>query len=271
MISGKSTRAISFTSGKGGVGKTVLLSNIAVQLSRLQKRVLILDGDFAMANVDILFGVKPRGSIHDVIFGRKQIDDIVVNVHPNIYLIPGGSGIYEMQYLNRFQRRNIFDQLQGIGIDFDYLLIDTAPGIDDNVLQLNSAAHETCVIVTPDPSSITDAYALMKVQNQKQRDNRFSIICNQVSNEADGLNLFRRLSDVAQRFLDIGLDYKGFVPYDPELSRATRAQQLVTVSNMFAPCNRFIMRISENLGSSKAISPVKGGLQLYWQNLLELA
>lgn len=271
MISRRKTKVVSFTSGKGGVGKTVLLSNVAVQLARQQKKVLILDGDFAMANVDILFGIKAQGSIHDVIFGKKSISEVMVNVHPNVYLIPGGSGIYEMQYLNKFQRRNILDQLSQIGVDFDFLLIDTAPGIDDNVLQLNSASGEVCVVVTPDPTSITDAYALIKVQNQRQHDKHFSIIANQVNNEADGLALYRRLSDVTQRFLDVGLDYKGCVPHDPDLSRATRANQLISVSNMFAPSNRFIMRICENLCASEAMAEDKGGLQFYWANLLELA
>ncbi len=267
----KTTRTVSFTSGKGGVGKTVLLSNVAVHMARQGKKVLILDGDFAMANVDIVFGKRASGSIHDVITNRKTINEVLMEVHPNIFLIPGGSGIYELQYLNKFQRRNIIDQMSQLQYEFDYMLIDTAPGIDDNVLHLNSAAQEICVVVTPDPTSLTDAYALIKVQNQKYKGRHFSIISNQVRNEAEGLAVFKRLSDVSSRFLDVGLDYKGFVPYDPDLSRALRGQQLVALSNMFAPSNRPIMRISESLGAMDVMEEPTGNIQFYWQQILEMA
>ncbi len=265
------TKTISFTSGKGGVGKTVLLSNVAVHLARQGKKILILDGDFAMANVDIVFGVRATGTVHDVIFGKKSIEEVMIEVHPGIYLIPGGSGIYELQYMNKFQKRALVDQISRVNKRFDYMLIDTAPGIDDNVLDLNSAAQEICVILTPDPSSMTDAYALIKVLNQKQKEEHFSIICNQVSSENEGLALFQKLSDVAAKFLSVGLDYKGFIPYDPDLSRAVRNQQLLSVSNVFAPANRLIMRLAENVSRTQEQNHAKGGIQFYWEQLLNLA
>ena len=127
------------------------------------------------------------------------------------------------------------------------------------------------MVVTPDPTSLTDAYALIKVQNQKYKGRHFSIISNQVRNEAEGLAVFKRLSDVSSRFLDVGLDYKGFVPYDPDLSRALRGQQLVALSNMFAPSNRPIMRISESLGAMDVMEEPTGNIQFYWQQILEMA
>ena len=257
------TKTISFTSGKGGVGKTVLLSNVAVHMARQGKKILILDGDFAMANVDIVFGVRAKGTIHDVIFGKKSVEEIMIEVHPGIHLIPGGSGLYELQYMNKFQKRALVDQVSRVNKKFDYMLVDTAPGIDDNVLDLNAAAQEICVVVTPDPASLTDTYALIKVLNQRQKEERFSIICNQVSSESDGLALFQRLSDVTAKFLSVGLDYKGYIPYDPDLSRAVRNQQLLSVSNVFAPSNRLIMRLAENVCKAQEPSQAKGGIQFY--------
>ncbi|MDZ4662071.1 MAG: MinD/ParA family protein [Pseudomonadota bacterium] len=265
------TKTISFTSGKGGVGKTVLLSNIAIHMARQGKKMLILDGDFAMANVDIVFGVRAKGTIHDVIFGKKSVEEIMMEVHPGIHLIPGGSGLYELQYMNKFQKRALVDQISRVNKKFDFMLVDTAPGIDDNVLDLNSAAQEICVVVTPDPSSLTDAYALIKVLNQRQKEERFSIICNQVSSENDGLALFQKLSDVTAKFLSVGLDYKGYIPYDPDLSRAVRNQQLLSVSNVFAPVNRLIMRLAENVCRAQEPNQAKGGIQFYWEQLLNLA
>lgn len=265
------TKTISFTSGKGGVGKTVLLANVAVQLARQGKKILILDGDFAMANVDIVFGLRAKGTIHEVIFGKKTIDEILVEVHPGVHLIPGGSGIYELQYLNKFQKRALVDQISRVNKRFDCMLIDTAPGIDDNVLDLNCAAQEICVIVTPDPSSLTDAYALIKVLNQRQKEERFSIICNQVNSENEGLALFQKLSDVTARFLSVGLDYKGYIPFDTELGRAVRNQQLLAVSNVFAPTSRLIAKLAENVCRANGATQAKGGIQFYWEQLLNLA
>jgi len=267
----RNTRTVSITSGKGGVGKTVLLSNVAIHLGRQGKKVLILDGDLAMANVDIAFGVRPKGTIYDVINGKKIMNDIIIEVAPSVFLIPGGSGIYDLQYLNRFQKRDLLEQISNIDFEFDYLLIDTGPGIDDNVLYLNSAAQEICIVVTPDPASLKDAYALIKVLNQKQKEDKFSIICNQVKDEKDGLALYKRLSDVVDKFLYVSLDYKGHVAWDPDLSRATKAQQLVARSNIYAPSNRLIMRLAENLSCSEDVGYAKGGLQFFWEQLLELA
>jgi flagellar biosynthesis protein FlhG len=126
-----------------------------------------------MANVDIFFGVKPQGTVRDVIYGDKEMKDILLEVSKDVFLIPGGSGLVDFNFMNNFERRAVLDSVSALPHDFDYLLIDTAPGIADNVLFLNSAAQEVSVVLTPDPASFADAYALIKVLNQVHKLNHF--------------------------------------------------------------------------------------------------
>lgn len=265
------TRVISITSGKGGVGKTSLVSNLALQMGQEGKRVLILDGDFGMANVDIMFNVRPEKSLHDVVKGEVSLRETLIEVARNVTLIPGGSGIFDLQNLNMFEKQFLLDEVSGLGSSYDYMLIDTAPGIDDNVLYLNSAAQEICVIVTPDPASVADSYALIKVLHQRYRENRFSIICNQVKDEADGARLFERLDSVAHRFLYVSLDYKGSIPMDPNLRQATRAQQLVTRSHPETIATQSIAKMAQKFNGYVPVDECKGSLQFFWSQLVGVA
>lgn len=267
-----SARTISVTSGKGGVGKSSIVANLAIQLGKEGKRVLILDGDLGMANLDIMFSVRPEHTIRDVLKGRVTADEAILEVARNVCLLPGGSGVYELQGLGAFEKQLLLDHVGTIGADFDYLLIDTAPGISDNVLYLNSAAQEIMVVLTPDPASMADAYALIKTLHQRHRENRFSILCNQARDEAEGLRIFTRLDDVASRFLRVGLDYKGTIPLDPILRQATRSQELVCRSRTDAPSAEAIRKLANRMrGSVVESDTCKGGLQFFWERALGVA
>ncbi|HVK61676.1 MAG TPA: MinD/ParA family protein [Bdellovibrionales bacterium] len=270
-MAGAQTRVISITSGKGGVGKTSIVSNTALQLAREGKRVLILDGDLGMANVDIMFNVRPQKTIQHVISGECEMSEILVEVAKNVTLIPGGNGIFALQNMSVFEKQALLNEVSQLGHRFDVMLIDTAPGIDDNVLYLNSAAQEICVVVTPDPASVADSYALIKVLHQRCRENRFSIICNQVKDEADGQRLFNKLDAIANRFLYVGLDYKGSIPSDLNLRQATRAQQLVTQSHPEAVSSQAIRKLAAQFVGYTTVGECKGGLQFFWQQLVGVA
>ena len=219
-------KIISVTSGKGGVGKTSLVSNMALGLSKLGKKVLIFDGDLGMANVDIFFGAHPKKNLDDFLNGQP-LKDCLTSVAQNIDLLAGGSGIYDLCHLNAFQRREILDHLAGMNYLYDYLIIDTSPGLHDHVLHLNSIADECLVLLTPDPSSFTDAYALIKVLSQKYKMQKFSVICNQVQDEKAGAQLFLRFADVVQQFLPIRLNYKKTIPFDNQLKLSNQLQRLI--------------------------------------------
>lgn len=265
------TRTLSITSGKGGVGKTTIAANMALNLAQKGKKVLLLDGDLGMGNVDIMFGVRTQKTIHDVLEGEAPLSEVLVDVAPGVTIIPGGSGIFELQTLNDRQKRVLLDHVTTLPQNYDYLIVDTAPGIDDNVLYLNSAVHQIGVVLTPDPASMADSYALIKVLNKYHREDRFSIICNQVRDEAEGLALFKRISDVASKFLYVSLDYQGSIPHDPLLTRATKSQQLVLDSQPHAVSSLAIQQITQKMCGFKGMESVKGGMQFFWEQLFRVA
>ena len=270
-LSGKKTRSISITSGKGGVGKTTITSNIAYHLGALGHKVLIFDGDVGMANVDIMFGARPRKSIYDVLTGECTLASVITQVAPNVSLIPGGSGVRELQNLNPFERRALLDEVGRLDRTYDYFLIDTAPGLSDNVLYLNMAAQQIMVVLTPDPASFADSYALIKVLNQVHKINRFNVISNQVESEAEGLSVYRRFNNVVQKFLDIGLDYWGAIPFDPNLQFAVQTQRLILRQSPQSLASVGIRSIVNEVEKQKKETEVRGGLEVFWEQLVGVA
>jgi len=266
----KRIRTFSVTSGKGGVGKTSLTSNIAVRLGQMGQKVLIFDGDLGMANVDVMFGVRPTKNLEHVVQGDVQLKDIVIKVAPNVDLLPGGSGVLALQNLTLFEKRSLMDQVSSLG-GYDYLIIDTGPGIDSSVLYLNSAAQDIFLVLTPDPASMTDSYALMKVLNQTYRETRFKIICNQIRDEKEGQALFERFSDVAEKFLFLNLEYVGGIPFDLNLRQSVRGQKLIVQTQPNSVAALGIEKICKNIKGPESLEVVKGGLQFFWQELVGVA
>lgn len=265
------TRTISVTSGKGGVGKTTTVANLAYCLGQMGKRVLILDGDLGMANVDIMFGIRAQSGLHEVFSGKRSLDEIIISVSDNVDLIPGGSGVYGLHNLGFAQKQILLQQVGELDQKYDYMIIDTAPGIDDNVLYLNAAAQEIIVLVTPDPSSLTDAYAIIKVLNQKHQEHRFSILCNQVKDEQEAMRVYQRITDVADQFLCVSLDYKGYLPADLSLRQATRSQQLVCKGAGESASARKYMELAEKMSVPGDLMELKGSIQFFWEQLSGVA
>ena len=261
----KKTKTISVSSGKGGVGKSTLVANMAYALAQKGKRVLIFDGDLGMANIDILFGVRAQHSVLDLLREDTSIDDVLTRLSQNLYLIPGGTGLPELQELRSYERKLILDQLEELEGLFDYLFIDTSPGIDENVRILNSAASEITVVLTPEPASLTDAYALIKVLHQMQNENEFKIVCNQVRSEKDAINLNEMLQRVCDQFLEVHLEYLGFVQRDAELMKATRAQNLVLKEAPNSVSSEQIKVLANKLSSYGRLGDLKGSMQFFFR------
>lgn len=267
----RSPKSISVTSGKGGVGKSTLISNIAQELSLQGKRVLLFDGDIGMGNLHILFGINCDRNIIDVVKGEVEVEEIVTKVMPGVDLVPGGSGLLEINALNSYEKRNLLDAMDLLAKNYDYLLVDTAPGIADHVLYLNAAVDQTLVVLTPDPSSFADAYALIKVLNAAHKQKEFSIVGNFIRDDSEGMLLYRKFSEVAHRFLNVSLNYLGSVPFDNSFRRAGMHRRLIMRDRMPNSVAQSIREISVQLLDEGREFNQSKGLQLLWSQVVGLA
>lgn len=218
-------QVISITSGKGGVGKTNVTINLAYALASLGRKVFILDADLGLANIDVLLNISPPYNIEHVLSGEKNINDIIVQGPAGIRILPASSGLSELAELNRDEQVNLFRKLGEIDQNMDYLLVDTGAGIASNVLRFNATADEIILIVTPEPTSMTDAYSVIKILATKYHVRKFNLITNAVESPKEAKAVFERLHKVVHDFLQIKLHYLGFVLKDPMLTKAVRMQK----------------------------------------------
>jgi flagellar biosynthesis protein FlhG len=218
-------KTIAITSGKGGVGKSAIVSNMAYLLSVMKKQTYILDADLALGNIDIMLGVVPRFNIRDLINGEKSMQDIIVDGPFGIKVIPATSGIAEFSNLSVEEKTILLSSFQDIP-DYDFLIMDTSAGISSNVLYFNAISQDVFVIVTPDPASLTDSYATIKVLHKSTMRRDFKILVNMVRDEREALDVYRKLLLVTDRFLDVSLDFGGYIPSDKNVNLAIKKQRL---------------------------------------------
>lgn len=221
----KRKKIITITSGKGGVGKSSIVSNMAYLLGTKDMSTCILDADLALGNIDIMFGMVPKFNIKDLLEGKKAISEIMMEGPCGIKIIPATSGVSEFSSLSEEERELILSSFRGLP-DYDFLLVDTSAGISSNVIYFNAISEAIVVVVTPDPASITDSYAVIKVLSKKTGRKDFNIIINMVKNEEEALDIFRKLTTVTDRFLDVYLEFYGYIPMDNNIGLAVKRQKL---------------------------------------------
>lgn len=266
-------RVITVTSGKGGVGKSSISINLAIQLSRMGKRVIVLDADFGLANIEVMLGIRPRFNMADLMFRGKELKEIITQGPENISFISGGSGIQELARMTRDQVMFLTRKLAELDALADVIIIDTGAGIADNVLEFVVASSEVLLIATPEPTSITDAYALLKALNRKKEFSRsnttIKMIANRVRSEAEGHNLYEKMNVVVNKFLDIPLEYLGEVPLDDQINKAVMRQKPVSVTNPDAPSAKAIKEITEKLMDFEMESvQERRGISQFFSNLI---
>ncbi|OGW20962.1 MAG: flagellar synthesis regulator FleN, partial [Nitrospinae bacterium RIFCSPLOWO2_12_FULL_47_7] len=219
-------RVLAISSGKGGVGKTNVVTNLAYALSKKGRRVLVFDADMGLGNIHILLGLAPKFNLEHVLSGQKTVAEIIVEGPVGIRILPAGSGVQELTQLTHEARLLLLEEFDRISQEYDFLMFDTGAGISSNVTYFCSAANETILIATTEPTSLTDVYALMKVLYQKHNQKYFRLIVNSVKSEKEALEIYRHLSAVTDKFLShITVEYLGHILTDPNVSKAVRQQR----------------------------------------------
>lgn len=272
------TRVISFTSGKGGVGKTNSVVNVGVSLAQQGRSVLILDADLGLANVDVMLGLTPHHTLYDVVEGRRSLEDVILDGPEGTSIIPAASGVESICNLSSEQRYALMQAIEEVAGRFDYLLIDTRAGISPDVMHFNTAAAEVVCVITADPTSLTDAYALIKILVRNYKERSVSILVNNISAgshgeiEAEAMQAYTRLASSVHRFLNkeqVELKYLGYVPADKSVSEAIRNQKAVMQLFPSSSASRALNKIALRMDDEFTNYRVKGGMQFFFQQLVD--
>ncbi len=269
----QAARVITVTSGKGGVGKSNTAINLAIQFRKMDQKVIILDADFGLANIEIMFGTVPKYNLYDLIYQGKKIQDIITWGPMDVGFISGGSGIVGMSNLSRDYLNYIIQNLVELDSLADVIIVDTGAGISDAVLEFLVASNEILLVTTPEPTSITDSYSLLKALNRHSRFSQeytsINVLANKVRNEEEGSMLYHKLNMVVSRYLKIPIEYLGYVPQDDQLARAVMQQTPVSLRNPSAKASMAYAGIARKLMKEEQESPrVKRGMMAFFSHIM---
>lgn len=261
-------RVIAMTSGKGGVGKTNISANLAVLAAKMGKRVLVIDADLGLANVEIVFGLKPRYHMGDLLTSSISVEDVLIEGPHGIRILPAGSGVQNLTLLDAESKMRFVAALDPLQDQFDVVMVDSGAGIGDNVLFFVGIAQEAILVVSPEPTSLVDAYAAVKVLSQQAGVRNFGVVINPVVDELPAREIFHKLTTVTSRFLEASVRHLGYIPRDENLHRAIMAQRPLVDAFPHSPASRALGALAEKLFNENKPPLLDGGMKLMWNRLL---
>lgn len=262
------TRVIAVTSGKGGVGKTNITANFAYLLSKKGKKALLLDADAGLANIDVILGITPIYNLSHLLRGEKTLSEIMVEGPGGIKILPSASGIQEMAELSKGHKLTLLDELEGLDEEIDFMLIDTAAGITGNVMYFNMAAKEVIVVVSTEPTSLTDAYALIKILHQAYRTQRFMLLVNMTQDATEAKEVYLRLNNATNHFLGLPIEYLGYIPHDQNVPKAVKKQRLLVESFPDSRATKSMGEIIEKLCRKQPEAYENGTIKFFDRSVL---
>jgi flagellar biosynthesis protein FlhG len=264
----KPVQVIAVTSGKGGVGKTSVSVNLAVSMAMSGKKVMLLDGDLGLANVDVMLGLQPKYNLADVIEGKCSLEDTLLKGPGDLLVVPASSGKRNMAQLSQAQNAGLVHAFSELHRSLDVLIVDTAAGIADSVITFSQASQEIIVVVCGDPASLTDAYALIKVLNRDHGVERVQVLANNVQNALEARDIYENLRRVSERFLDVTLSFIGSVPQDEWLRRAVRKQKAVVEMYPNSPSAEAFHALTRKIAKWGMPKGARGNLEFFVERLV---
>ncbi|WP_058834663.1 MinD/ParA family protein [Luteimonas abyssi] len=265
----KPVRTLAVTGGKGGVGKTNVSANLAIALTELGQRTMLLDADLGLANIDVLLGLSPRHTLADLVAGRCELEDVILEGPGGVLVVPAASGRRHMAELHPAEHAGLVNVFNDLQRELDMLVIDTAAGITDSVLTFCQAAQDAVVVVCDEPASITDAYALIKVLARERGVDRVQVVANMVRSPQEGRALYDKLSRVCERFIgDVSLNYLGAVPQCDWLRMAVQRQQPVVRAYPGSPSARALAEIARRTARWQAPMAPRGHVEFFVDRML---
>ncbi len=270
MRARKPVRTVTVASGKGGVGKTNVVANLAVALRSMGKDVLIVDADVGMSNVDVLLHLAPPYNISHVLSGEKRLEEVLADGPHGIRILPAAFGDLELTRLDAAQRIRLLDAVDACDAGIDIVLVDAPAGISENVAFFCVASQETIVVTAPEPTAVTGACALIKVLCHRYGEKRFPVLVNSARTEAEALDAYRALSSVAGMLLNVSVDYLGYIPHDASVRDAVRSQAPFVDMFPDGPASRKLREIAARLLERPA-GGAKGSLQFFIESLCSAA
>ena len=262
-------KVIAVTGGKGGVGKTNVTLNLAMAMAQMGKKVLVLDADLGLANCDVMLGLRVERNLSHVLSGEAELDDILIEGPFGIRIVPATSGTQSMTELSPAEHAGLIRAFSELRQNFDVLLVDTAAGISDMVLSFSRASQDVLVVVCDEPSSITDAYALMKVLSREHAVRKFKIVANMVRSLKEGQELFAKLSRVADRFLDVTLELVATIPFDENVRKAARKQKAFVEAFPKTPASLAVKTLATRAVQWPVPPNASGHLEFFLEQLVQ--
>jgi flagellar biosynthesis protein FlhG len=261
-------QVIAVSGGKGGVGKTSVSVNLATAMAANGRRVMLLDGDLGLANVDVFLGLSPRHTMAHVVSGERTLEEIILESSEGVQVVPGASGVAEMANLSAAGHLNLVQAFSTLSNRVDVMIVDTSAGISHSVVQFTQAAQHVLLVVCDEPASMTDAYALVKVLSRNHGVMRFNVLANMVRSPGEGEGLFQKLQRVTGRFLDVTLEYTGEIPEDAYLRRAIREQRPVVSAFPSSPASRAFKKLALKADKWPVPEGPRGNLEFFVERLV---
>lgn len=271
MANPQPVRVIAVTSGKGGVGKSNISINLAVELAHTGHNVLLMDADLGLANVDVLLDIRPRFNLEHVVNGERTLEEVMVEGPEGVKIIPAASGTQRMAELSTAENAGLIQAFSELSQPIDTLIVDTAAGLSDSVMAFTRAAREVIVVVCDEPASITDAYATIKVLSRDYKINRFHVVANMARSAKQGHELFAKLTLVTDRFLDVTLDFMGVIPFDDVLVKAVRQQKAVVDAYPRSRAGLAFKKLVQKIEKWPTPSHAEGHLEFFVERLIRFS